>query len=186
MSIRRRTRDRDSLSRLKPRLGYLSLKRRGWPVRDGLFRMVPGLRCDVCADSIYRSGADRFDVVTLRPFQLLEGVLFAIREHRASAFQTLQQPGNAGRWMESQQKVQVGLNDPERHDAGTFLLCHGREEALKECRDARIDQGSPIARGPDDVNEESIAHGWTIAMSKGLAQPNDCRLASRSRITSVH
>ena len=96
---------------------------------------------------------------------------FTIGEHRACTLQALQQSRNVRRGVELHQQVDMGLDHPERMNPRPLLPGDCRQKPGQEPRDGKVDHRRPVSTGPDDVNEQAIAHGLRSTRSARRVGP---------------
>src|SRR2546430_11681429 len=110
--------------------------------------MTLGLSSQIVANGIQTTRADGVDRISFCPPQAIvrRRVSLLSRDRGATTFQTLQQPTQDSRWMDSR----------------TFLRCDGAQEATQEPRHPCIDQRLAIAGLPDDVTINTIDHATNL------------------------
>ena len=126
--------------------------------------MTLGLSSQIVANGIQTTRADGVDRISLCPPQALvrRRVSLLSRDRGATTFQTLQQPTQDSRWMDSDEHVHMSPDHSDLQDSRTFLRCDGAQEATQEPRHPCIDQRLAIAGLPDDVTINTIDHATNL------------------------
>ena len=130
------------------------------PSRDRFTRVSERLGLDVLSNPFQPCLTDRVDVVTLVPLKPVPtGTMPVSSSHdRASTLQALHETGDGRGWMQAQQQVYVGRDNPDGKQLAALLPCDGSKERHQEARDAAIDKCRSIPCGPAEVDVDAMTH----------------------------
>jgi len=123
-----------------------------------------GLSSQIVANGRQTARADRVDRIPLRPPQaiLRRRVSFLSRDRGAATLQTLQQPTQDSRWMDSDEQMHMSPDHPDLQDSGTLLCGDRAQEAAQEPSHPCIDQRPAITGLPDNVTIDTIDHARNL------------------------
>jgi len=123
-----------------------------------------GLSSQIVANGSQTARADRVDRIPLRPAQAIvrRRVSFLSRDRGAATFQTLQQPTQDSRWMDSDEHMHMSPDHPDLQDSGTLLRGDSAQEAAQEPSHSCIDQRPAITGFPDNVTIDTIDHARNL------------------------
>ncbi len=130
------------------------------PARNRLTRVSERLGLDILSNPPHGLFTHRVDVVTLFPLKPVPtGAVPVSSSHNgASALQALQETRDGCGWVQPQQQMDVGRDDPDGEQLTPLLACDGRKKSLQKARDLAIDKCRPIPGGPAEVYIDAMTH----------------------------
>ena len=85
-------------------------------------------------------------------------VAFPIHEGRTASLETLEQARDTGCWMYANNEMNMGVDDPDFEDAGSFLPGDRWQVAAEKSHHLGVNSGPTVPSSPRDVQIQSMAH----------------------------
>jgi len=150
---------------LMPVIGALT---GGLDFTNYFIRMSDGLSLDILPDCSDRLRADRFQIVAFRPTQGLSCLTDSLPRYQstAPALEPLSRPNQFSSRINPQEQVDMSGDEADRPDLGALLVCNRGKVSVEKLCTGKIDQRRTAAGGPDEVNEESMAHAPICAAKR--------------------